>query len=155
LEISLTMKLETWVSLASIGLSAMFVALIISLYSFLIGPGGQGPSRVVDPGGLLIQQVSISAAPSVILAAFVFALTRTTGSRSAGLLLLGAGIIMLAGMLYTASSLLPSIPKQYVVGGVGQLPYMFAVAGAIVAGLGAYLAVRKKQAMAGNLDDLR
>lgn len=154
MEISLTMKLETWVSLASIGLSAMFVALIVSLYSFLIGPDGQGPSRVVDPRGLLVQQVSISAAPSVILAAFVFALARTTGSRSAGLMLVGAGVIMLAGMLYAASALLPSIPKQYVVGGVGQVPYMFAAAGAVVAGLGAYLAARKK-AMAGNLDDLR
>lgn len=147
------MKLETWVSLASLGLSAMFVALIISLYTFLIGPEGEGPTRVVDPGGLLIQQVSISAAPSVILAGFVFALARTTGNRPAGLILVGAGVVMLAGMIY-AAGLVPAIPRQYVVGGVGVVPYLFAAAGAAVAGLGAYLAARKPR-LAGTLDDLR
>lgn len=147
------MKLETWVSLASLGLSVMFVILLISLYTFLIGPEGQGPERVVDPGGLLIQQVSISAAPSVILAGFVFALTRTTGNRSAGLVLVGAGVAMLAGMLY-AASLVPAIPRQYAVGGIAAVPYLFAAAGAGVAGLGAYLAARKPR-LAGTLDDLR
>lgn len=149
------MKLETWVSLASFGLSIMFVALILSLYNFLIGPEGQGPNRVTDPGGLLIQQVSISAAPSIILSIFVFVLTRTTGNRPAGLLLVGAGAIMIAGML-AALGMLPRIPAQYAVGGIGAVPYIFAVAGAAVAGLGGYLAALAARVRApGHLDDLR
>ncbi len=149
------MKLETWVSLASFGLAIMFVALILSLYNFLIGPEGEGPNRVTDPGGLLIQQVSISAAPSIILACFVFVLTRTTGNRPAGLLLVGAGAVMIAGML-AALGLLPRIPAQYAVGGITVVPYIFAVAGAAVAGLGGYLTARATRVRApGHLDDLR
>jgi hypothetical protein len=150
------MKLETWVSLASFGLSIMFVGLILSLYNFLIGPDGTGPTRVTDPGGLLIQQISISAAPSVILAGFVFVLTRTVGNRPAGLLLVAAGAVMIAGML-VALGMLPRIPSQYAVGGVGVVPYIFAAAGAGVAGLGGYLVARsaKVRPAGHHLDDLR
>lgn len=149
------MKLETWVSLASFGLSIMFVALILSLFNFLIGPEGKGPERVTDPGGLLIQQVSISAAPSIILACFVFVLTRSTGNRPAGLLMVGGGAIMIAGML-AALGMLPRIPEQFAVGGVDVVPYIFAVAGAVVAGLGGYVAARAARVRApGHLDDLR
>jgi len=149
------MKLETWVSLASFGLAIMFTALILSLYNFLIGPEGQGPDRVTDPGGLLIQQVSISAAPSIILACFVFVLTRSNGNRPAGLLLVGAGAVMIAGML-AALGLLPRIPEQFTVGGITVVPYLFAVAGAAVAGLGGYVVARAARVRApGHLDDLR
>ena len=54
------LKLEDWSSLASLGLSAMFVTLLISFYNFLIGPEGSGPERVVEPGSLLIQLIFIS-----------------------------------------------------------------------------------------------
>ena len=149
------MNLETWVSLASFGLSIMFVALILSLYNFLIGPTGEGPDRVTDPGGLLIQQVSISAAPSIILAAFVFVLTRTTGNMTAGLLLTAGGAIMIAGML-AALGLVPRIPAQYAVGGIAVVPYIFAFAGAAVACLGGYLtAMSTRVRTPGHLDDLR
>ena len=149
------MKLETWVSLASLGLSVMFVGLILSLYNFLIGPDGTGPMRVTDPGGLLIQQISISAAPSIILAGFAFILTRTVGNRPGGLMLVAAGAIMIAGML-VALDMLPRIPSQYAIGGIGVVPYIFAAAGAGVAGLGGYLVARStKVRPAGHLDDLR
>ncbi|MEM2141227.1 MAG: hypothetical protein QXJ74_03760 [Nitrososphaera sp.] len=146
------MKMETWVALASLGLSVMFVALVISFYNFLIGPEGQGPDRVVDPAGLLIQQVSISAGPSIILAVFSFVMAKGTGNKQAGVFLIGAGIIMIAGMFF-ASTLVPLIKNEFVVGGVGIVPYPFMVAGAGMAGLGGYLA--SKKARATHLDDLR
>lgn len=146
------MKMETWVALASLGLSVMFVALVLSFYNFLIGPEGQGPERVVDPAGLLIQQVSISAAPSIVLAVFAFVMTKGSGNRQAGMFLIGAGVIMIAGMYY-ASTLVPLIKNEFVVGGVGIVPYPFMAAGAGVAGLGGYLASRKVRKT--HLDDLR
>ncbi|MEW5841193.1 MAG: hypothetical protein AB1753_09350, partial [Thermoproteota archaeon] len=116
---------------------------------------GQGPERVVDPGGLLIQQVSISAAPAIILAGVVFAMDRSTGNRQAGLILVAAGAVMVAGMLYSAG-LVPQIARQYAVGGIPAVPYVFAAAGAAVAGMGAYLVVASRKARSiGNLDDLR
>jgi hypothetical protein len=146
------MKLESWIALASLGMSVMFVALILSFYNFLIGPEGQGPERVVDPPGLLIQQVSISAAPSVILAAVSFVMTRSTGSKQAGMFLLAGGIIMAAGMYYS-TTLVPLIKNEFVVGGVGLVPYPFMGAGAGVAALGGYVASKRPRTT--HLDDLR
>ena len=148
------MKLETWIALASVGLSAMFVALLLSFYNFLISQG-ENPSRIIDPAGLLIQQVSISAAPGVILAGVVFAMSRTTGNKPAGLLLVAAGAIMLAGMI-AALGMLPQISSRYMLGGISIVPYIFIGGGAGVAGIGGYLAaVSKRSRSAGNLDDLR
>lgn len=146
------MKLETWVALASLGLSAMFVVLLLSFYNFLIGSEGQGPERVVDPGGLLIQQVSISAAPSVILAVFSFVMARGTGNKQVGMLLLAAGALMVAGMYYS-TTLVPLIRNEFVVGGLAIVPYIFMGAGSGVAALGGYLA--SKNVRTTHLDDLR
>ena len=56
-------KLETWLSFACLGLCAMYVALLLSFYNFLIGPNGNGPNTVVDPTAIIVQIVSISGAP--------------------------------------------------------------------------------------------
>ncbi len=146
------MKLEGWIALASLGMSVMFVALILSFYNFLIGPEGQGPDRVVDPPGLLIQQVSISAAPSIILAVVSFVLTRSSGSKQVGMLLIAGGVIMAAGMYYS-TTLVPLIKSEFVVGGVGFVPYPFMAAGAGVTALGGYLASKRPRTT--HLDDLR
>lgn len=149
------MKLETSISAASLGLSVMFVVILISFYNFLVGPEGRGPDRVVDPPALLIQEVFISAVPSVILAAVAFFLTRTVGNKPAGLFLIAGGIVMIAGMV-VSTGLLPKIPDQLKAGGIAVVPYIFMGAGAGVAAIGAYLTVVSKKArMAGNLDDLR
>ena len=42
-------KLESAVSLASLGLIVMFILLLYSFISFLIGPMSQGPDIVVQP----------------------------------------------------------------------------------------------------------
>lgn len=149
------MKLETWLAVASIGLSVMFVALILSLFNFLIGPDGEGPQRVVDPGGLLIQQVSISAAPSIILAVITFVMSRGYGNKLAALLILASGAIMIAGMA-AASGMLPQIKDQYRVGGISVVPYLFMAAGAGVLGIGGLLlSISSRRKSAGHLDDLR
>src|SRR5690606_29982766 len=133
----MSIKLEDWTALASLGLSVMFVALLLSFYNFLIGPEGAGPERVVDPGSLMLQIIFISAAPSLALAGFAFGMGRSFGAKIGGMAILAAGIIMIAGMA-ASLQMLPQISSQYVVGIVGIVPYFFMAAGAgviIVGGL--------------------
>ncbi|MCI0558540.1 MAG: hypothetical protein MN733_08600 [Nitrososphaera sp.] len=142
-------------SLASLGLSVMFVALLLSFYNFLIGPEGEGPPRVVEPGSLLIQLVFISAAPSLVLAGFVFGMAKSFGTRLGGSLLIAAGIIMVAGM-EVATTMVPRIDEQYIVGAVDVAPYFFIGTGSGMAAVGGYLlAISGRRAHYTNLDDLR
>ena len=151
----MNLKLEDWTSLASLGLSAMFVVLLLSFYNFLIGPEGKGPENVVDPGTLILQETFISGAPSVVLAGFVFGMAKSNGVRVGGMLLIASGLLMIAGMT-AGIPLLARIPPQYVVGVVGYAPYFFMTAGAGVAAVGGYLiAATKRRPISSDLDDLR
>ncbi|MDQ3853682.1 MAG: hypothetical protein M3251_03625 [Thermoproteota archaeon] len=152
----MNLKMEDWTSLASLGLATMFVALLLSFYNFLIGPGGTGPERVVEPGSLLIQLIFISAAPCLVLAGFAFVMAKTYGSSIGGALLVAAGIIIVAGMVI-GLTMVPKIPSQYIVGAVGVAPFIFMPAGAGVTGIGGYmLAVSKRRRIHNrDLDDLR
>ena len=132
----------------------MFVVIIVSLDDFLIGPGGGGPPSVVDPGSLLIQETSISGAPSVVLAAFVYFMGRGYRANRAGLILVASGAVIMAGMAYV-TTLVPRIQTQYVTGGIDILPYVFLPIGAGVSGLGVLLALTSKKRETRNLDDLR
>ncbi|HEY7506313.1 MAG TPA: hypothetical protein VH621_01780 [Nitrososphaera sp.] len=148
------MKLESWMSLASLGLSAMFVTLLLSFFNFLIGPDGKGPDRVVEPGSLLLQIMFISGAPCLVLAGFVYGMAKSYGTRTGGMLLIATGAIMLSGMA-VAHTMLPKIDDQYIVGAVGYAPYFFMGAGAGVAAVGGYLIVISgRRAHYTNLDDL-
>jgi hypothetical protein len=148
------MKLESWMSLASLGLSVMFAALLLSFFNFLIGPDGSGPGRVVEPGSLLLQIMFISAAPCLVLAGFVYGMAKSYGTRTGGMLLIAAGVIMMAGMV-VAITMLPNIDDQYIVGAVGYAPYFFLGAGAGVTAVGGYLLVISgRRAHYTNLDDL-
>lgn len=149
------LKLEDWTSIASLGLSSMFVLLLLSFYNFLIGPQGDGPERVVDPGSLMLQSIFISAAPCVVLAGFVFGMAKTYGALIGGTILVAGGIIMIAGMA-ASFSLLARIPDQYVVGVVGFVPYFFMAAGVGVSVVGGYLVIAsKRRPISSNMDDLR
>jgi hypothetical protein len=153
----MNLKLEDWTSLGSLGLAAMFVALLLSFYNFLIGPQGAGPERVVEPGSLLIQLVFISAAPCLVLAGVAFVLAKTYGSPIGGMVLIIAGVIIVAGMAISVT-LVPKIPGQYIVGGVGVVPFIFMPAGAGVTGIGGYMLAASKRRHplhSRDLDDLR
>ena len=149
------MKLETWTSIAALGLSVMFVALLLSFYNFLIGPDGKGPQAVVEPGSLLLQEVFISAIPCLVLTGFVFVMTKSFGTRPGGILLMAAGIIMVAGM-FVGTTLLPKIDDQYIVGGVAVVPYIFMASGIGMVAAGGYLlAISNRSRRYSSLDDLR
>lgn len=148
------MKLETWAAIAALGLAAMSAAIMVSFYSFLVGPDHKGLSTQVDAASLVVQEVSISAIPCSVIAIFVFFMGRGYGNAGAGILLVATGAVMAAGMA-AANSLVPQIQHQYLLGGVPYFPIIFVAVGIVIMGLGAYLIVLSKRRRAQSLEDLR
>jgi hypothetical protein len=121
----------------------MFTSLMISFYTFLIGPQGKGPDVFVDPGGMLIQVISISGAPSLILAGIVFGLSRSYGERLAAIIIIITGIILIAGMLYL-NTLAPKIDRQLRAPGMDVVPFIFIFGGIALLCLGGVLLQKSK-----------
>ena len=100
-----------------------------SFYFFLIRSGPQGPDIPVQTPGVIIQIVSISGAPGVILCGITYGLAKNYGSKEAGLILFVTGVILSAGMLYFGT-LVPQTPETYAV------PFLEILQYALVAGIG-------------------
>ena len=135
-------NLETSVSLASLGLIVMFVLIMYSFISFLIGPQSQGPDIVVQPEGVLIQVVSISAAPGIILAGVTFGLVRYYGSRKIGTIICICGIVLIIGNILVLS-MIPKIPQILFVPGIVPLTYGLLAAGIGIIILGIIVIMRE------------
>jgi hypothetical protein len=144
-------NLETWVSLASLALIVMFVILLNSFVTVLIGPQSQGPNIDVQPPGVVIQIVSISGAPGIILGGITYGLAKNYGSRNSGIILILAGAILVGGLLYVGSRA-PNIPENYTVPYFEALRYAFVVAGAGIVAIGAIL-LRSPRKSRANLED--
>jgi hypothetical protein len=119
-------------SIASLGLAMMFVLLVLSFYNFLIGSEGKGPERFVDVRGVVIKALSISGAPSIILAGISFGLSKNYGNRLSGMLLSFTGIVLIIGMVVSLSlsskvnteffhPILLIVPYTFILGGIGIL----------------------------------
>jgi hypothetical protein len=132
-------KLESWTSIGTIAMGLLFVSMMISFYAFLIGPEGKGPNVDVDPGALLYQTISISGAPSLILAGIVFALSFRCRNVFAGLILIFTGLALIVGMLFV-DTMIQDIDVQFRAAGLEYAPNIFVVAGIGVLVLGAYIA---------------
>jgi len=113
------MAIEKWVAAASLGLFIMFVAEILTVFNYLINP-----SQEIQPGGKILQFISIGAAPAVILAGTAFLLSRRYGSRSIAAMIIAGGAILLVGMYY-ANTLLLQVSKSYLVTEVTITPPLF------------------------------
>jgi hypothetical protein len=119
-------------SIASLGLAMMFVLLVLSFYNFLIGSEGKGPERFVDVRGVVIKALSISGAPSMILAGISFGLSKNYGNRLSGMLLSFTGIVLIIGMVISLSlsskvnseffhPILLIVPYTFILGGIAIL----------------------------------
>ena len=135
-------KLETSVSLASLGLIIMFVLLLYSFISFLIGPQSQGPDIVVQPEGVLIQIVSISAAPGIILAGITYGLIKNYGSRKIGIILCVSGTVLIIGNILVQDMIL-KIPQILFVPGLVPLTYALLAAGIGIVVIGIIVFMRE------------
>lgn len=127
-----SLDLESWLSIASLGLAIMFVLLIVSFYNVLISNEGKGPERYVDIRGVVVKTLSISGAPSIILAAISFGLSKNYGNRLIGMLLAASGIVLIIGMVISLSissninseffhPILVLVPYTFIVGGIAIL----------------------------------
>jgi len=113
------MAIEKWVAAASLGLFVMFVAEIITVFNFL-----SNPTQEIQPGGKILQYISIGVAPAVILAGTSYLLSRRFGSRFIGSMIIAGGAVLLAGM-YLANIMVANIPSQYLVTEVTITPPLF------------------------------
>lgn len=138
------LKLETWVSLGSLGMTVMFSALVISFYLFLVGPDAKGPGIYVDPLGVLIQIISISGVPGLILAGTVFGLQKAYVVKEATLILVASGIVLILGMAIVVT-IVPKINRNYIFGGLNAVPFVFMVGGAAIVCFAIYSLYRSRK----------
>ncbi len=119
------MSLEKWAAIASVGLFAMFVGEMISIYNFMTDiPANFEFGVEFEPSPKILQFISIGVAPASILAGLSFILSRRYGSKQIGAMILGGGIILLIGMAY-CYTLLDKLVDSYVVDSVVITPPLF------------------------------
>ena len=111
---------------------------MLSFYSFLIRSGPQGPDIPVQPLGVIVQVVSISGAPGIILCGITYGLARNYGSKEAGIILVIAGVVLSAGLMYFGT-LVPQTPETFAVPYIEILQYAFVAAGIGIVGIGILL----------------
>ena len=122
----------------------MFVLLISSFYLFLVGPSKSGPDTFVDVKAVLIQGVSISGAPSIILAGIVFGLCRSSGNKIAGILISFSGILIIIGMIVSLN-ISSKIPSEFFQNIIIYVPYIFIIAGIAMLIIGLLLYIKFKK----------
>jgi len=113
------MAIEKWVGVASLGLFVMFVAEILTIFNYL-----SNPIQEIQPSGKVLEFISISVVPAMILAGTTYLMSRRFGSRLIGSMILSGGAILLVGM-YIANNLLANIPPQYLATELTVTPPLF------------------------------
>ena len=139
------MAIDKWLAVTSVGLFAMFVGEMISVYYFMMTvPLDSVVAQGFSPDPKLIQFVSIGVAPAGILAAVAFIMSRNYGSKQIGSLIIIGGIILLAGNII-AYSMIDSFPEIYVTDAVVFVPLLFMILSAPVMAVGSSLILKRKK----------
>ena len=139
------MATETWLTIISVALFAMFVGEMISVYNFMINiPEDDGFLRAFSADAKILQFISIGVAPAGILAGIAFIMSKHYGSKQIGGMIIVGGIILLIGM-YVCYSMLDKIDDHFITDSVKYSPILFMVLSVPVMGVGAYLMKLKKR----------
>ena len=139
------MALEKWLAVTSVGLFAMFVGEMLSIYNFMIDVPEDfqfAGSFAADPK--ILQFISIGVAPAGVLSGVAFIMSKHYGSKPIGMLIIGGGIILLVGM-FACYSLIEKIDETYVSDAVLYVPILFMILSIPVMLFGAYLIKHKKK----------
>ena len=139
------MALEKWLAATSVGLFAMFVGEMISIYNFMIDVPEDfqfAGAFAADPK--ILQFISIGIAPAGVLAGVAFIMSKHYGSKPIGMLIIGGGIILLIGM-FVCYSLIEKIDEPYISDAVLYVPILFMILSVPVILFGAYLIKHKKK----------
>lgn len=133
------MAVEKWLAITSVGLFAMFVGEMISVFNFMLDvPESFEFGKAFDPDPKIFQFISIGVAPAGILAAVPFFMTKQHGSKPIGGMIIIGGIILLIGM-YVCYSMLDALDDVYLTFTVTFTPILFMVLSAPVMVVGVYL----------------
>jgi len=137
----MVMQYGAYIAIAGIGLYAIFVGEIITIFNFMIDPT---LTDFFEPESKILQFISIGVAPAVIMSGTSYLMARKFGSKQIGRLIIAGGIVLLVGMSY-AYTMLDSIDKDYHVFTVIIVPPLFMAVSIPVMIFGALLFRIKKR----------
>ena len=136
----MALQYGAYIAMAGIGLYAIFVAEIVSIFHFM----SEQTFETFEPASKMLQFISIGAAPAVIMSGTSYLIARKYGSKQIGWLVIAGGIVLLVGMSY-AYTMLDSIDKDYQVFTVTITPPLFIIVSIPVMIVGALLFKTKKR----------
>ena len=136
----MALQYGAYIAIAGIGLYAIFVGEIISIFHFM----SEQTFETFEPESKMLQFISIGVAPAVIMSGTSYMLARKFGSKQIGWLIITGGIVLLVGM-FCAYTMLDSIDKDYHVFTVIITPPLFIVVSIPVMIVGALLMRIKKR----------
>jgi len=136
----MALQYGAYIAMAGIGLYAIFVGEIISIFHFM----SEQTFETFEPASKMLQFISIGVAPAVIMSGTSYMLARKFGSKQIGWLIITGGIVLLVGMS-CAYTMLDSIDKDYQVFTVIITPPLFIVVSIPVMIVGALLLKTKKR----------
>ena len=136
----MALQYGAYIAMAGIGLYAIFVGEIISIFHFM----SEQTFETFEPASKMLQFISIGVAPAVIMSGTSYLIARKYGSKQIGWLVIAGGIVLLVGMSY-AYTMLDSIDKDYQVFTVIITPPLFIVVSIPVMIVGALLLRIKKR----------
>jgi len=135
----MALQYGAYIAMAGIGLYAMFVGEIISIFNFV-----SNPEIAIEPAPKILQFISIGVAPGVIMSGASYMIARKFGSKQIGWLVIAGGVVLLVGMLY-AYTMLGNIDKNYQVFTVMITPPLFMLVSIPIIVVGALLFRLKKR----------
>ena len=134
------MQYGAYIAMAGIGLYAMFVGEIVSIFNFL----SDDHFISIEPESKILQYISIGSAPGVIMTGASYLIARKFGSKQIGWLVIAGGIVLLVGMFY-AYTMLDDIPREYQLFAVTITPPLFMLVSIPIIIVGALLFKIKKR----------
>jgi len=136
----MALQYGAYIAMAGIGLYAIFVGEIISIFHFM----SEQTFETFEPASKILQFISIGVAPAVIMSGTSYLIARKYGSKQIGWLVFAGGIVLLVGMS-CAYTMLDSIDKDYQAFTVIITPPLFIVVSIPVMIVGALLLKTKKR----------
>ena len=119
------MALEKYLAIAGLALSVFFVAEIITVFNFMANPSGNLEFGF-EAAPKIFQFISLSIAPATIVFGVSFVLSKRYGSKLNGMLMITAGVIILAGMIF-AYTMIEHIQEKLINTSVEATPVIFMI----------------------------
>ena len=125
----MALQYGAYIAMAGIGLYAIFVGEMISIFNYMLEPSGEVllddfVKPQIEPSGKILQFISIGVAPGLVMSATSYMLARKFGSKQIGWLIIAGGLVLLIGMFY-ANTMIDGIEKDLRVFTVTITPPLF------------------------------